>query len=268
MSDNLISFSAGMVYGFTSVAVGQPLDTIKTRMQARPENMSKGMFDVGMNLFKQEGIAGLYRGGSPLLLGGGFMRSAQFGFYDSCVRALRENIGPSYRIFGFLDYQVVLAGFVGGFGRALVEGPADYIKTRRQVEQPWRLTQMYHGNGITMLRNSFLFMVFAVYVDISKQLVPGGLGPFMTGAVCANLAWLTIWPLDVVKSQVQSGNFKGESWGSLLYAGFKSGRVYRGILPGLVRSTMANGCAMVAFKRTKGFLETQFGQGRAQASTF
>ena len=34
-------------------------------------------------------------------------------------------------------------------------------------------------------------------------LVPGGLGPFWTGAICANLAWLTIWPIDVVKSQVR-----------------------------------------------------------------
>jgi len=216
MADNLISFAAGLSYGLTSVAVGQPLDTVKTRMQARPESMSRGMFNVGVQLFKAEGVAGLYRGGVPLLCGGGLMRSVQFGVYETVIRTQRENFGPSFKLLGFIDYQVVVAGFCGGLGRGLVEGPVDYIKVRRQVAQPWRFLQMYQGNGATMVRNGFLFMSFVLYADILKQLVPGGIGAFLTGALCANLAWLTVWPLDVVKSQVQSGNFKGQSWGSLL----------------------------------------------------
>jgi len=268
MTDNLISYAAGMSYGLTSVAVGQPFDTIKTRMQARPENMSVGMLDVGMKLFQAEGITGLYRGGVPLLCGGGLMRSVQFGVYETVIRIQQDNLGPSFKIFGFLDWQIIVAGFCGGVGRGMVEGPVDYIKVRRQVAQPWRFTQMYHGNGATMIRNSFLFGSFVVYADISKQLVPGGLGPFLTGAVCANLAWLTVWPMDVVKSQVQSGNFKGQSWGRLIWNLIVSGRMFRGIMPGLARSTVANGCAMVMFKKTKSFLEGKFGEGRGSGSTF
>lgn len=265
--DNAISFSSGMVYGVTSTAVGQPFDTIKTRMQARPENARTGALETGVQLFRAEGVRGLYRGALPLLVGGGFMRSFQFGFYDVALRRLRDaREGQSARVAG-VDPDVLLAGFCGGLGRGLVEGPADYIKTRRQVGQAWSFSGLYEaGLPVTLMRNAFLFASFAVYADWSKLLVPGGLGPFWTGAICANAAWLTIWPLDVVKSQMQSGNYRGASLSVLLVDAVRSGRLFRGLLPGLARSTVANGMAMVAFARTKALLEARFGSGRS--STF
>jgi len=256
-----------MIYGVTSTVVGQPFDTVKTRMQARPENAKTGALETGLQLFRAEGLRGLYRGALPLLIGGGFMRSFQFGFYDTTLRRLRaRHSAPRARVAG-VDPDVLVAGFCGGLGRGLVEGPADYIKTRRQVGQAWTLGGLYEaGLPITLARNAFLFASFAVYADWSKLLVPGGLGPFWTGAVCANLAWLTIWPLDVAKSQMQSGNYRGASLPALLVASARSGMLFRGLLPGLVRSTVANGTAMVAFAHTKTVLETRFGSGRG--STF
>jgi hypothetical protein len=70
------------------------------------------------------------------------------------------------------------------------------------MNAPWALREVFQGASATMLRNSLLFATFMIYIDLSKQVVPGGLGPFWTGAVCANLAWLTTWPMDVAKSQV------------------------------------------------------------------
>ena len=55
------SFIAGFAYGGTTVIVGQPLDTIKTRMQAL--HKSNGAIDVGLSLYRKEGLKGLYRGG-------------------------------------------------------------------------------------------------------------------------------------------------------------------------------------------------------------
>ena len=74
----------------------------------------------------------------------------------------------------------------------------------RQMNAPWALREVFQGASATMLRNSLLFATFMIYIDLSKQVVPGGLSPFWTGAICANLAWLTTWPMDVAKSQVHS----------------------------------------------------------------
>ena len=54
------SFICGFAYGTTTVIVGQPLDTIKTRMQAKGTGSS--MIATASTIFKKEGIAGLYRG--------------------------------------------------------------------------------------------------------------------------------------------------------------------------------------------------------------
>jgi len=249
-----ISFGCGLAYGGTSVLVGQPLDTVKTRMQALPNNIKNSMLSTGRDVYMREGIVGLYRGGLPLFIGGALFRSFQFGFYENSLRVLREYT-PKHRIFGVIDYQVVCAGFIGGFGRGIVEGPFEFIKVRRQVEQKWTLKDfardITQGGAATMVRNMFLFMSFSVYRDLSHVVVDGGLSPFLEGAICANLAWLTIWPMDVVKSQIQSGNYKGKSIFFLANDVIRTGILFRGIVPGLVRSTIANGSGMFVYKKVE-----------------
>lgn len=243
------NFIAGYAYGVTTVIVGQPLDTIKTRMQALGLNSAT---KTAMTIFAKDGVSGLYRGGLPLFFGGGLIRSAQFGVYESVLAMEKKQFGEctaETRLLGIFNPQIIAAGFAGGIGRGLIEGPFEYIKTRRQVNQPWLLREVFTGSGATIFRNSFLFCFFMIYVDLSKQLVSGGLGPFWTGAVCSNLAWLTIWPLDVTKSQVQSGKFPGQTYASLLMGNLRGGHVFRGLMPGLARSFIANGCSMEVYNR-------------------
>ena len=54
------SFICGFAYGTTTVIVGQPLDTIKTRMQAK--GTGNTMITTAVSIFQREGVAGLYRG--------------------------------------------------------------------------------------------------------------------------------------------------------------------------------------------------------------
>ena len=124
---------------------------------------------------------------------------------DATMKALRKHELLDFKVAGVFDPAVVVAGFVGGMGRGVVEGPFEFVKVRRQLDKPWSLSSVYKGSSATMVRNAFLFGSFVVYIDLSKQAVDGGLGPFWTGAVCSNLAWLTIWPLDVVKVRVLWG---------------------------------------------------------------
>ena len=79
------SFIAGFAYGGTTVLVGQPLETLKTLTQVHPSSntaQKPSLVRTAADLYKQGGVRAFYRGGMPLLLGGGLMRSAQFGFYN------------------------------------------------------------------------------------------------------------------------------------------------------------------------------------------
>jgi len=242
-------FFAGAAYGFTSVVVGQPLETIKTRMQARPDSLKSNSWRIGIDLMRSQGFQGLYRGGLPVFLGGTLFRSAQFGVYEFALRHLKEN--TTARKFGVLDWQVAVAGVAGGMARGAIEAPFDLVKVTRQVESKWTLATLFRGSSVTMARNSALFCSFSLYRDIVPPLIPGGLSAFWTGALCSNLAWLTVWPLDVIKSQRQSGNYAGKSSRALLAEAARSGLLFRGVVPGLARSTVANGCAMVVYKKVE-----------------
>lgn len=267
------SFIAGFAYGATTVLVGQPLDTIKTHQQTHSpqisnvktgnqlQSKSPSIRTISRNLYAAGGIPAFYRGGVPLLLGGGLMRSAQFGVYKSALQSIQSWQGkrtqPSDRIcFGILDPQVVFAGFLGGIGRGMVEGPFEMVKVRRQVQTQWNFMEILKGSGTTLIRNSGLFMSFAIYMDISDQM--GGLSPFWKGGICANLAWLTIWPLDVTKSRLQSGKFEGKGLYHVLSDIIKKGHLFQGLLPGLTRSFIANGSSMVVYTHVETALKKQW----------
>jgi solute carrier family 25 carnitine/acylcarnitine transporter 20/29 len=275
MAENLVPFIAGASYGLTTVVVGQPLDTVKVRMQGLPSAANSSGFKVAGDLFAKEGMVGLYRGGLPLFMGGAFMRSAQFGVSGAAKVWLEENVNdggkPPKRLFGMFDWQVVVAGAAGGLSRGLVEIPTDFFKTRRQVEHSWNIREVLDGTGVTLARNTVLYAAFMFYIDSSKQLCRNGyipsllmtedrqnLTPFAKGAICANLAWLTVWPADVIKTQRQSGNYTSKGAFQLLQENFQTGRLFRGLVPGLVRSTFANGSSMVMYEYVLTTLNKKF----------
>jgi solute carrier family 25 carnitine/acylcarnitine transporter 20/29 len=250
------AFIAGFAYGTTSVIVGQPLDTIKTKAQMTSRGSS---WKIAVDMFQKEGLWGLYRGSLPMIAGGALIRSAQFGVNEASLAAIRSITGGKVkkkdRLWGVFDWQVIIAGFCGGLARGIVEGPFEFMKVRRQVGAKWDFRDIYKGSGATIARNSILFSSFVVYMDISTLIVD--LPPFALGSICANMAWLTIWPMDVVKSQIQSGNNEGKTAVSLLRGVVKSGAMFRGLVPGLMRSTIANGTAMVIYRRTMDVLTEQ-----------
>eukprot|EP01065_Artemidia_motanka_P028025 TRINITY_DN3323_c0_g3_i1.p3 TRINITY_DN3323_c0_g3~~TRINITY_DN3323_c0_g3_i1.p3 ORF type:complete len:150 (+),score=48.00 TRINITY_DN3323_c0_g3_i1:57-452(+) len=119
------------------------------------------------------------------------------------------------------------------------------------------------GILMCMFRNVWLMGTFAFFIDLGRYCNNGeSLSPFATGALCSCPAWLLVWPLDVVKSQAQSGLYNSRSFPQLLGDAYRSGALFRGLLPGLTRSFVANGCSFVMLKKTQLFLLDHFEVGR------
>jgi len=97
------------------------MDTLKTLKQVPSASpAASSLLQTVTNLYSTAGIRGFYRGGMPLLLGGGLMRSAQFGVYNSVVPSLEQKHGridPKDYWFGCINPHVVVAGWAGGIGR-------------------------------------------------------------------------------------------------------------------------------------------------------
>lgn len=115
----VITFISGASYGLSTVILGQPLDTVKTRMQGlRGTTSSKSAIKVLRDLYVSEGLQGLYRGGLPLVIGGSFMRAAQFGVSAEAKNLLERVEFPKYKFVG-VDSNILLSGIAGGIGEIL-----------------------------------------------------------------------------------------------------------------------------------------------------
>ena len=85
------------------------------------------------------------------------------------------------------------------------------------------------------------------------------MGGFIKGGMCATVAWGVAWPVEVVKSKKQgmeAARYKALSTWSILQDTAKSEGIkglYRGFLPGAIRSCLANGVGMAVYQFTQSF---------------
>lgn len=255
--DGVFGLTTGALYGATSVAVGHPWDTIKTKMQAQRGYEDARMFPTFLRTLREQGPLGLYRGCVPALCGSAMFRSAQFAGYESAYTHMNGPLGTYVLpLTGGVQVRVIVGGMCAGLARGLIETPMEYIKVNRQTQQGWLARELFKGCGVTCCRSVGLLTVFFVSLDSGRRHVPGAftvpvVGPFFSGGLAGVMAWLAVWPLEYMKSQVQ-GHYGPEVsvatrmrkvWGERGFFG-----LYRGVVPGLTRSFVATGCSMIVIQ--------------------
>lgn len=253
--EGLIGLGVGVLYGTTNVMVGHPFDTIKTKMQAQRGFETQGMFRSFAKTFTEQGMRGLYRGCIPPLMGSGMYRSAQFAVFESIYTYMDTPFGK-YEFPGTAGLQArVLAGGIGASTvRAIIETPLEYAKVRRQTQQSWQLRHVYRGLGVTWCRTVGLMTTYFIILDSLRRNNPDlfkipVVGPFLISGTAATLGWWVVWPLEYMKSQVQGSYGKDMPvWKRMRLVLKERGGffgLYRGIVPGTIRSFLANGVSMI-----------------------
>ena len=135
--EGALTLMTGTLYGATSVIVGHPFDTVKTKMQAQSTHMAigdrhPGYFETIGKVMKTEGPKGFYRGWAPPFTGSILFRSLQFSVYEmvhtKCEQyeSLTRSIPGTYGI----QYRVIAGAFMGATARSLVECPFEYAKVK------------------------------------------------------------------------------------------------------------------------------------------
>lgn len=118
---------AGICSGGLSSFLATPLDVVKIRLQVKGErryrSLTHGLIDVGRN----EGIAGLYKGWAPTMIRAAVITGSQVASYDQIKRFLIER---DYMREGLALHTV--ASFIAGLIATITTSPVDVIKTRYQ----------------------------------------------------------------------------------------------------------------------------------------
>ncbi|CAI6335234.1 unnamed protein product [Periconia digitata] len=230
-------FWAGYVSGAVGILIGNPLDLVKTRLQAgqttHASSASPGSSPASQSVgqssapppqnFKQhfDRAGTLVRGSTAPILGYGALNALLFVTYNRALSLLNDDPAQPTS-FG----KIWCAGAAGGLASFVVSAPTELIKCRAQVAtdrhaSSWRIAKdvwrvegirgMYYGGGITSVRDAVGYGFYFWSYEWSKQALASpddtGKQTAMKVLLCGGLAgvitWASIFPLDVIKTRFQ-----------------------------------------------------------------
>lgn len=197
----------GLLFGVTAPIVGQPIDLVKTRMQVGGRFAKTSAFETFRITLKNEGVLGLYKGILPPLFGSTIFRSVQFTAYGFAFGASKDSEFLRQEVpgLGGMQLRVITSGLFSSTVRSLIETPLEFIKVRKQLDQPWRVhatvgeslrnplkevINLYNGLGMCWARTVGLMTSFFMMVDSLERHAPELIsipvfGPFIKGGGCA-----------------------------------------------------------------------------------
>lgn len=287
--EGLIDFAGGSLGGVATVYVGQPLDTVKVKMQTFPK-VYNGMLDCFVKTYRSEGfIRGLYAGTGPAITANVAENSVLFACYGVCQKFIATITNtPDVSQLGTLSNAT--AGSLASFFSAFSLCPTELIKVKLQCA---REVATVSGNKIEVTasklireivrRNGFFglfqglqstivrempgyFVFFGAYEGCRELLKPVGktkedcstFSTIVAGAASGIALWSVIYPIDVVKSRIQVTHEVGNTnlWMHLLNISRKEGFMflYSGLQPTLIRTIPASAALFLTYEWTKKIL--------------
>ncbi|KAI9737557.1 MAG: carnitine transporter [Cirrosporium novae-zelandiae] len=278
---SLRALAAGGVGGVCAVVTGHPFDLVKVRLQTAERGVYSGAMDVARKTVAREGLfRGLYRGVSAPLVGVTPMFAVSFWGYDVGKRLVSSfsEVGPG----GFTIAQISAAGFFSAIPMTIITAPFERVKVLLQIQGQKQLApgekpkysggldvvrQLYKEGGIrSVFRGSAMTLArdgpgsaayFAAYEYIKRRLSPkdehGNVGALSLPAVCvagaaAGVAmWIPVFPVDTVKSRLQSAEGRPTIGGTIsgLYRGGGIKAFFPGFAPAMARAVPANAATFV-----------------------
>ncbi|KAJ4992329.1 hypothetical protein SVAN01_02038 [Stagonosporopsis vannaccii] len=222
-------FWAGYISGAVGIIIGNPLDLVKTRLQAGPKPAHDASTGASTAVPAPRGLRGqfdnagtLVRGATAPILGYGALNALLFMTYNRTLTLLGDspNVPDSFA-------KVFLAGATGGFASFVVSAPTELIKCRAQVsterhatswsiaKQIWMkdgIRGLYYGGGITSIRDAVGYGFYFWSYEWSKQAWTSpddtdretAFKVLMCGGIAGIITWASIFPLDVIKTRVQT----------------------------------------------------------------
>lgn len=251
---------------------------------------------VFVQTFKAEGFPGLYKGVASPLVGMGIFNAVQFAVFTS-FRSAWTNGGRSDTVANITGAAVCTGAVV-----ALIEGPQDLIKSQMQKQIAAASDAQARGlpapkaefsstldcakqivarRGVQGLLQGFVPTVyrnmvgvgayFACYEAARRAMTnnyarpPSSLEVLAAGGCGGFFYWLLCFPLDVIKTRVQTDaldptqrRFRGmvdATRGILAEDGARG--FMRGIAPALARSVPANAVGFALYEQAKAMMLTR-----------
>ncbi|XP_063791706.1 mitochondrial ornithine transporter 1-like isoform X2 [Pseudophryne corroboree] len=249
--------------------------------------MYRGFLDCIVRTYHTEGLRGFYHGTVPALVANVAENAVLFACYGFCQNLVSHTLGlqdPSQ----LRDYHKATAGSLASVFSSLVLCPTELVKCRMQTQHemrvsghkdmpckstPWSIVcdiiksegvfGLFRGLSSTWLREIPGYFFFFGGYELSSSILnqssthqPGALVVTVSGGVGGACFWLSVYPVDSVKSRIQvlSGASHPEGFLlSLLHILRTEGilTLYSGLMPTVVRAFPSNAALFLAYEMTK-----------------
>ena len=217
-------FMKGAAVGISQAVVGHPFDTIKTLRQNKTK-LHK------MNLLKL--VPRLYSGVAYPTFGNLSIQSLYFGINEYFYRNYTQN-----------HY---VSGFITGTMCSCIVSPIEYFKVQKQTfpDKKPQIRNMFRGFWSTTSRESVATSIYFGCFFYMKD--NWGCHPFVAGATTGLVTWIGTYPMDTIKSRVQSNHKM-----SILEA-IKMRNMWKGFSYCAVRAVLVNGISFYLYEKLKEF---------------
>ena len=218
-----VNLLGGMIGGSVGVGVAYPLDTLKTRQQAKGDDdggSGATGFALAVEVLQTEGLSGFYSGVSSTMVGQAIIKGIVFFVYESTKDML------ALSTLGEGALALIIAACWSGAVGSLAVTPVERIKCVMQAGGADKYTSpvecirsllkadgwngfLFRGLGATLLREIPAYAFYFVSYDLVKATllewggIPAALIPLVGGAVAGAMAWIPVYPVDVVKTNIQ-----------------------------------------------------------------
>lgn len=288
-----IDLTAGSLGGTVCVLTGQPLDTVKVKMQTFP-GLYKGVTDCCLKTYSQVGFRGFYKGTGPALMAYVAENSVLFMCYGFCQQFVRKVVGLDKQA-RLSDLQNAAAGSLASAFASLTLCPTELVKCRLQTmyemevsgkivkshNTVWSVVRgilrkdgplgFYRGLSSTLVQEVPGYFFFFGGYEVSRSFFASGrskdeLGPvplMISGGIAGICLWLVIYPVDCIKSRIQVLSMSGKQARfirTLLSVVESEGiaALYSGLTASMIRAFPANGSLVLAYEYSRKMMMSQF----------
>lgn len=241
-SDSLKNVIAGSIGGLAHMSVGFPFDTVKVNM-VRYEYSSP--IKCFIDMIKHRGVRSLYRGCAVPLVFSSFYNSSVFFTFSTMKKDFSSN--PT------------IAAIPTAVVASLIDGPADHLKTQMQtykrsyleIINGLRHRLLYQTTIPTLGRNIFSIPIwFTTFEYINEHIENKYLGAIIGGSTAGALSWSITYPLDYLKSSMQSDDFYNPKYKGYMDCIKKTPtkHMYRGIRPCIMRGMITSPILFLTYR--------------------
>lgn len=129
--DVRVNVCCAVVAGMLSSAIANPTDVLKVRMQVLGSHSQRGIMSCFQEIYREEGVAGLWRGVGPTAQRAAVIAAVELPVYDLCKHRLMG-------VFGNHVSNHFISSFIASLGSAIASTPIDVIRTRLMNQKKLR----------------------------------------------------------------------------------------------------------------------------------